>query len=476
MPTFNRWVNPIYQKYLSNCRDRYVFLFGGAGSGKSIYSVQKFVIEYFLGMPNQKLLMSRKIANYIKASIWAEVQKLLTDLGLWSEMKVNSTTKTIEDPTTGNQIIMMGVDEPDKLKSLQGITKIYLEEGDAYSENDFLQLDLRMRGELPPGDFFQLWVSFNPGSTDHWLVKYAEPQFLKDLPNNIKDLKFLDPYRHVWRFATDDGEGNVLWTSVLNTTHKHNVKLDTAYKTRLNTLAAFDDTYSQVYKYGRWGVIQTGDSYISAFRDATHVDNVSLDPDHPIHYTTDFNTSPYMSGICCQLITDNNGEWLLNIFNEFTLKHPKNEAFYLGSDFVGIYSEHITKNGVYLYGDASGNNRLGIKDTRSLFADVLKGFGEYETLVDKRIPRQNPRYNRIAAGALGRRTFINAIFAGKIPVKITIDPSCSELIKDLRECKQDANGKMAKPKTNGVELRGHCLQALEYLICYPDALGYLAII
>ena len=76
---------------------------------------------------------------------------------------------------------------------------------------------------------------------------------------------------------------------------------------------------------------------------------------------------------------------------------------------------------------------------------------------------------------LGRRVFLNECLQGSKPIRIHINPECSELIADLEECTQDANGKLAKPKSkNGVELRGHMLQAFEYFLCYPKSLGYLA--
>jgi hypothetical protein len=107
---------------------------------------------------------------------------------------------------------------------------------------------------------------------------------------------------------------------------------------------------------------------------------------------------------------------------------------------------------------------------------VEKGFGNWIVNVQKRIPTHNPRYDKIAQGALGRRTFLNMLFSGKLPVKIIIDKDCLELIADLRQCAMDANGRLAKPKNKeGYEDRGHALQALEYFICHPESLGSLAI-
>ncbi|MCW8966603.1 MAG: hypothetical protein OQK82_07965, partial [Candidatus Pacearchaeota archaeon] len=115
--------------------------------------------------------------------------------------------------------------------------------------------------------------------------------------------------------------------------------------------------------------------------------------------------------------------------------------------------------------------------TKTLFSDLLSGLSdEAKARVEKRVPKSNPRYRSIGKGMMGRRVFLNKTLLGiDVPVRVLIDPSCNELIDDLENCTQDANGKMAKPKDKrGVEKRGHMLQAFEYLICYPDAIGYLA--
>jgi len=95
--------------------------------------------------------------------------------------------------------------------------------------------------------------------------------------------------------------------------------------------------------------------------------------------------------------------------------------------------------------------------------------------VQKRIPNRNPQYRSIGAGMLGRRVFLNELLEGNYPVRIMVDPKCDELIKDFQECTQDANGKLAKPKNkDGHEPRGHMMQALEYFLCHPKSVGYLA--
>lgn len=475
----NIHVNSIYLKRAWNCADPRVFFFGGAGSGKSAFAIQWLVLKYFIQPPTEtpeRILFVRKVAKTIKNSLFEPVEQTLKDLGLWRKMQINKTDKTILNPTTGNQIIMTGLDDPEKIKSIYGITKIFFEEISEGEEEDLLQLELRMRGSGYAGTF-QIIGCFNPVSDKHWLVKHVEPFYLpsNQQPTNVTNFKYLNDQRTAWRFANTDSEGNQTYTTVLNTNYKHNSKLDAAYIRKLKLLASIDNTYAQVYEHGRWGQITDGNQYAHKFKENVHVAKVDYIRGQPIHFTVDFNVSPHMTGLCAQLIYQNN-RYQVNVFKAFALPHPENEAYYLGTNFVANF-EDVLRYGVFLYGDASGNNRLGVSETKSLFHDVLKGFGKYADYIEKRVPNSNPRYDKIATGAMGRKTFTNAIFSGELPIHITIDPSCIELITDLRQCTQDANGKLAKPKNkHGYEERGHALQALEYLFCHKDSLAEYAML
>ena len=207
----------------------------------------------------------------------------------------------------------------------------------------------------------------------------------------------------------------------------------------------------------------------------------------PLHYTVDFNSSPYMSGLVIQLDFIKNSFWNghtdyfeLRVLKEMTLKPPINDAYSLGKTLEEEYSEIET--GFFLYGDASGNNNTGLRSasdlskTATLFGDLWNGFSQKaQNMCIKRIPKRNPLYKSIGPGMMGRRVFLNKILSGQLPVRVLIDPSCSEFIDDLKECKQDANGKLGKPKNKqGEEERGHLLQAFEYFICHEESLGYLA--
>jgi len=227
--------------------------------------------------------------------------------------------------------------------------------------------------------------------------------------------------------------------------------------------------------------------YCPSFNYGRSVKEVSRNYSLPLHYTVDFNTSPYMTGIAIEMefVKDDlwngyNEFWNIKVIKSFPLEAPNNDAQSLGAVLEQEYPEIV--DGFFLYGDASGNNNTGIANeaggtkTKTLFSDLLDGLTMFARhSVQQRIPNTNPRYRSIGKGMLGRRVFLNKLLKGDYPVRFQISPSCTQLLEDLQQCTQDANGKLAKPKDKeGVEQRGHMLQAFEYFVCHFDSLGYLA--
>ena len=75
--------NKIYTKYCPNYKGRYLALFGGAGSGKSVYAVQMFIKRLVNEKDaNHKFLFIRKVARTIKDSIFEQTKLILKETRL----------------------------------------------------------------------------------------------------------------------------------------------------------------------------------------------------------------------------------------------------------------------------------------------------------------------------------------------------------------------------------------------------------
>ena len=216
--------NTVYVPYYMNT-SRYLVLYGGAGSGKSVFVGQKIVYR-MLTESNHKFLVARKVEATIRESARAEI------IGAIKSMGVDSLFKYSDAPTgemtiscvNGNKIIFRGLDNKEKLKSIKDITGLWLEEASDFTLDDFTQLDLRLRGKHIT-NYKQVILSFNPVSSTHWLKT-----------------RFFD---------TQDADA-----TVLHTTYKDNRFADAKYIEILEKLKTTNYTYYQVYALGKWGVLK----------------------------------------------------------------------------------------------------------------------------------------------------------------------------------------------------------------------------
>lgn len=149
---------------------------GGRGSAKSSFisiMIPLLMIQY----PNVHALVFRKIGNTMKNSVWAQVVWGIDQLGLRDYFII---PKTIANPIiyrpTGQRILFMGLDDPNKVKSVKlpfgyiGIT--WFEELDQYAGEKELRkvLQSTMRG----GTLFWDFRSFNPPISNlNWANQYA---------------------------------------------------------------------------------------------------------------------------------------------------------------------------------------------------------------------------------------------------------------------------------------------------------------
>jgi len=189
---------------------RYCFLFGGAGSGKSEHAGRKIVVRALQG---GRHLVVRKYASTLNNSVIHLIEKILK----LENLPYKFTEHKRQIRVGAGEIIFTGLDDEEKIKSIDNISTVWCEEASEITPADFNQLDLRLRGET--GFYKQFILTFNPVARASWL---------KD---KIKDLSQDDVF-------------------ILKTTYKDNPFLDKEY---IKTLQGIKDrNYYNVYTLGEW--------------------------------------------------------------------------------------------------------------------------------------------------------------------------------------------------------------------------------
>jgi phage terminase large subunit len=172
-------INILNESYIPayNFRGRYLHLYGSAGSGKSVFAGQKLLLRTMTELEH-RFLYYRKVAKTIRGSqfqLFKDIISRWDSLGLVTNyhlsdlFKINKSDMEIIYKPNENSLIPFGLDDVEKLKSITGITGTWGEEPTEIEEDEFKQVDLRMRGETQ--NYKQHIFSYNPINEDHWLKK-----------------------------------------------------------------------------------------------------------------------------------------------------------------------------------------------------------------------------------------------------------------------------------------------------------------
>ena len=152
---------------------RYWSVKGGRGSKKS-YTVAYWILINIMAYDKANVLVVRKVADTLADSCYALLEKCAWNLGVHQEFKFSKSPLKIIYKRTGQQIIFRGLDDFQKLTSLDvtygNLCWMWIEE--AYQitkKEDFDRIDESIRGVLPDGLFKRIMLTFNPWNKTHWL-------------------------------------------------------------------------------------------------------------------------------------------------------------------------------------------------------------------------------------------------------------------------------------------------------------------
>lgn len=213
---------------LINCKKRYLILCGGSDSGKSVFVAQKLLMRIQEARRKGRrhgFLCLRQSGTYSRLSVF----KLFCDMVRDYEIpcKINETDMRLTFPG-GSFILCKGLDEVQKLKSIVGITGIWMEEAIEFSKEEFLELDRRVRAIT--NTYVQIILSFNPNVYIHW----------------IRDLFF----------SGENEYNNDRLSEVLTTTVEDNKFATQQDIDALDRLETEDYAHYQIYRHGLWAVLK----------------------------------------------------------------------------------------------------------------------------------------------------------------------------------------------------------------------------
>ena len=228
----NIQANPSF-KEVNKSKKRYIVMKGSAGSGKSVDTAQNYILR-LMKDKGRNLVAMRKSDITNRDSTFAELTGALYRMfGDKAEQywQINLSPLTLICRSNGNKIIFRGMNDDkqrEKLKSITfqkgKLTDAWLEEATEFTQADIEIIDDRLRGELPPDQFYQIRMTFNPVNKNHWIKKV-----FFDIPDS-----------------------NVL---THHSTYLDNRFIDEAYRARMERRKIVDPDGYLIYGLGEWGEI-----------------------------------------------------------------------------------------------------------------------------------------------------------------------------------------------------------------------------
>lgn len=231
----NKIVNRAFKKYLMDWKHKFYFVFGGYGSSKSYNTALKIILK--LLKEKRKCLVVREVYATHRESTFSLFKEIINDMGLDDYIVTKSSPLSI-DFCNGSQIIFKGMDKPEKLKSINDVTIVWVEECSELKYTGFKELIGRLRHPTLKLHFI---LTTNPVSKTNWCYKY----FFIDSKNKI--------------YKQDDNQVYIDKTVINNDVYYHHSTVDDnrfvqeEYVKQLDEIKEYDEDLYRIAREGRFG-------------------------------------------------------------------------------------------------------------------------------------------------------------------------------------------------------------------------------
>ena len=253
-------VSPAFEDYIFDWDYETYLTIGGYGSGKSYHNAFKIILK--LLEEKRKALVVREVYDTIQESCYDLFVEILSDMNMFTDdynmwRKKKTKVLGLKSPLrfkfpNGSQIIFRGMDKPAKVKSINGVSIVWLEECSEIKYDGYKELLGRIR---TPNVSMHFILSCNPVGRENWI------------------------YQHFFKHTDDNGETKVILDEskfyekkviVKNGVYYHHSTVDDnpwapwQYIKRLDQLKDYDYPLYLVARFGMFG--PTGTRVLPQFK------------------------------------------------------------------------------------------------------------------------------------------------------------------------------------------------------------------
>jgi len=456
-----KWFNPLYFIILNILKDesvRQVLIYGGKSSSKTVSVCQALAKEAYVKSANS--ITFRKESAIIPTTLKKSFNLAIDSMYLFPAVdKQDRRFLFNSEPGKQSEIVMKGLDDPEKAKGIESYKYVLLDELNHFDEAEYEQFNLLLRG-IPGQKLFGLW---NPVDERSWVKTELVDKYV------FYDTEEYGTLPSAHSFIQKSECGKVI---LIRTTYHDNYWIvgspcgsygyrDENLISEYESLANKNYNSYKVNVIGEWGKTDYGGEYLDSWRSELHTGIYPYDPEQAIYLSLDENVVPYFPAGFFQPGRDNKSPRMIHVIGA---KSPENKTWALGRKIKKKLVEWNHVGRLYVVGDST-SQKEDVKQEKGvdLFVLVMKEFPEFKP---KRIvPASNP--NVQASG-----DFLNAVlehnFGG---LSFGVDHSCQLAINDYENTKQDKNGKIDKktvkdPRTGQTyQPFGHIVDITRYFFC-----------
>lgn len=401
-------VNDHFEDFIFDWDSKLYFLVGGYGSSKSYHIASKLILKLF--QEKRKALVVREVYDTIRDSCFSLLEEVAINMGIWDVLDFKTSPARIKFPN-GSLIIFKGMDNPQKLKSINGVSVIWLEECSEVKYTGYKELLGRLRHMTSSNHII---CSTNPIGEDNWTFKH----FFKDDEND--------------RVILDDEELYEKRIVKTNNTYYHhsicddNKFLPKTYIEELEEMKNYDPDLYRVARLGRFGV--NGTKVLPQFEVMDHEEVINRIGNIPKRF--------------------------LRVGMDFGFETSYNAITRVAVDDVNKY--------LYIYYEYYKN-----KMTDDKTAEEIKEFKDTKELIraDSAEPKTIKYYQQQGFKMVGAKKFPGSRLANTKKLKrfkkIICSSNCIKTIKELKNLtyKIDKQGNMLNDEFN---IDPHTLSAIWY--------------
>lgn len=321
MPFMSDWDYPEY------------LLIGGYGSGKSYAVAVKLILKCLT--ERRKVLVVRNVYDTMRDSCFSLFKDILSQMGLLGDKIKDGEVQAIVSPMqirfpNGSLMAFRGMDKPEKLKSLHGVSIVWIEEATEISYDGYKELIGRVREKEASNHFI---LSCNPVGRENWI------------------------YQHYFSYIDDEGRKHVKvdedrlyekGTMVKNKVYYlHSVPTDNpfipdSYIRRLDEMREYDPYLYDVARLGKFGTV--GTRVLPQFEVADDPSEfkraVMSTPESMRFIGLDFGFEESYNALVKCAVDDKN-KWLY-IYDELYMNHVTDDKFAALPEMQAIRDKLIT--------------------------------------------------------------------------------------------------------------------------------------